>query len=85
MAARADGRRLVITFAFPAALMIASGSIHAVVNAIVKGPRRTDDADPVGSRMAARAATDGASAVMLLPAIAFVPLPTWSDSLPRSC
>jgi len=49
------------------ALMIASGSIHAVVNGIVKGGR---------DKMASRAVTDGASAVMILPAIAFVALPT---------
>jgi drug/metabolite transporter (DMT)-like permease len=53
------------------ALMIASGSIHAVVNAIVKGGR---------DKMASRAVTDGASAIIMLPAILFVPLPTgaWS-------
>ena len=49
-----------------ALLMIASGSIHAVVNAIIKGGQ---------SKMAARAATDGTSALLLLPAIALVPLP----------
>jgi drug/metabolite transporter (DMT)-like permease len=49
------------------ALMIASGSIHAVVNAIVKGGR---------DKMASRAVTDGASAIIMLPAIALVPLPT---------
>ena len=51
--------------------MIASGSIHAVVNAIVKGGR---------DKMAARAVTDGSSAVLMLPMLAFVPLPTgaWS-------
>lgn len=64
------------SIALPAALMIASGSIHAMVGAIVKGPRTTTDADPVGSRMAARAATDGASAIILLPVVFFVPLPT---------
>lgn len=64
------------SIAFPAALMIASGSIHAVVNAIVKGPRTANDSDPLRSRMTARAATDGASAVILLPAVAFVALPT---------
>lgn len=46
--------------------MIASGSIHAIVNAIVKSGR---------SKMASRAATDGTSALVLLPAVAFVPLP----------
>ena len=48
-------------------LMIASGSIHAIVNAIIKGGR---------SRMASRAATDGSSAIILLPAVLLVPLPT---------
>ncbi|WP_293990327.1 DMT family transporter [Sphingomonas sp.] len=48
-------------------LMIASGSIHAVVNAIIKGGR---------SKMASRAATDGSSAVILLPAALLVPWPT---------
>lgn len=47
-------------------LMIASGSVHAVVNAIVKGGR---------DKMASRAVTDGSSAILLLPALAFVPLP----------
>ncbi|MFT3968235.1 MAG: DMT family transporter [Sphingobium sp.] len=49
-----------------AALMIASGSIHAIVNAIVKGGR---------DAVAGRALTDGTGAAILLPAIAFVPLP----------
>ena len=48
-------------------LMIASGSIHAVVNAIIKGGK---------SKMASRAATDGSSAVILLPAVLLVPWPT---------
>ena len=48
-------------------LMIASGSIHAVVNAIVKGGR---------DKMAGRALTDGSSAVILLPATLFVAWPT---------
>lgn len=54
--------------AFPLAalLMIASGSIHAVVNAIVKGGR---------DKAAGRALTDGTSALILLPATLFVPLP----------
>ena len=57
-------------------MMIASGSIHAVVNAIVKGGRESVRDGPVlGSIMAARALTDGASAALLLPAIALVPLP----------
>jgi len=47
-------------------LMIASGSIHAVVNAIIKGGK---------SKMASRAATDGSSAVILLPATLLVPWP----------
>jgi drug/metabolite transporter (DMT)-like permease len=50
-----------------AVMMIASGSIHAVVNALVKGGR---------DKMAARALTDGASAIILLPALAFVAWPT---------
>lgn len=53
-------------------LMIASGSIHAVVNAIVKGGK---------DKMASRAMTDGSAAIMLLPALLLVPLPhgawTW--------
>ena len=48
-------------------MMIASGSIHAVVNAIVKGGK---------DKMAARAITDGSSAIILLPATLFVALPT---------
>lgn len=47
-------------------MMIASGSIHAVVNAIVKGGR---------DKAAGRALTDGTSAVILLPALPFVSLP----------
>ncbi|CUS46091.1 MAG: DMT family transporter [Pseudomonadota bacterium] len=47
-------------------LMIASGSIHAVVNAIVKGGR---------DKAAGRAVTDGTSALILLPATLLVPLP----------
>lgn len=62
-------------FAIPAAMMIASGSVHAVVNAIVKGRQADQGDDPLSARMTARGATDGASAVILLPAIAFVPLP----------
>jgi len=53
-------------------LMIASGSIHAVVNAIVKGGK---------DKMASRAMTDGSAAIVLLPALLLVPLPhgawTW--------
>jgi len=48
------------------AMMIASGSIHAIVNAIVKGGR---------DKMAARAMTDGSAAAILLPALLLVPLP----------
>lgn len=47
------------------AMMIASESIHAVVNAILKGGK---------DKMAGRALIDGSSAV-LLPAILLVPLP----------
>jgi drug/metabolite transporter (DMT)-like permease len=47
-------------------LMIASGSVHAVVNAIVKGGK---------DKMASRAMTDGSSAIILLPALLIVPLP----------
>lgn len=54
------------SYPLAAAMMIASGSIHAVVNAIVKGGR---------DKMAARAFTDGAAAIILLPALALVPLP----------
>lgn len=52
--------------ALAAILMIASGSIHAIVNAIVKGGR---------DKMAARALTDGASALIVAPALFVVPLP----------
>ncbi len=48
-------------------MMIVSGSVHAVVNAIVKGGR---------DKMAARAVTDGASAIILLPATLIVAMPT---------
>jgi len=48
------------------AMMIASGSIHAVVNAILKGGR---------DKMAGRAIIDGSSALILLPATLLVPLP----------
>ncbi|MEN2793381.1 DMT family transporter [Sphingomonas oligophenolica] len=53
-------------FTLAALLMIASGSIHAVVNAIVKGGR---------DKAAGRAITDGTSAIILLPATLLVPLP----------
>jgi drug/metabolite transporter (DMT)-like permease len=55
-----------VTATLPALLMIASGSIHAVVNAIVKGGK---------DKMAARALTDASSAIILLPATLFVALP----------
>jgi drug/metabolite transporter (DMT)-like permease len=57
----------MISAALAPLLMIASGSIHAVVNAIIKSGR---------SKMASRAATDGSSAVILLPATVLVPWPT---------
>lgn len=50
----------------PPAMMIASGSIHAIVNAILKGGK---------DKMAGRAMIDGSSAVLLLPATLLVPLP----------
>jgi drug/metabolite transporter (DMT)-like permease len=48
-------------------LMIVSGSAHAIVNAIVKSGR---------DKMASRAITDGSGALLMLPAILLVPLPT---------
>jgi drug/metabolite transporter (DMT)-like permease len=48
------------------AMMIASGSIHAMVNAILKGGR---------DKLAGRAIIDGTSALILLPALLLVPLP----------
>ena len=59
-------------------MMIASGSIHAIVNAIVKGRRdpAREHGPVLGSLMSARAMTDGASAIILLPVLPFVPLPT---------
>jgi len=48
------------------AMMIASGSIHAIVNAILKGGK---------DKMASRALIDGSSAAILLPATLLVPLP----------
>ena len=54
------------SFAVAGTLMVASGSIHAVVNAILKGGR---------DKITGRAVIDGSSALILLPAIAFVPLP----------
>lgn len=50
----------------PPVMMIASGSIHAVVNAILKGGK---------DKMAGRAVIDGSSALILLPATLLVPLP----------
>lgn len=50
----------------PALLMILSGSIHAVVNALIKGGE---------DKAAGRAATDATSANILLPALALVPAP----------
>lgn len=54
-------------YVLAAGMMVVSGSVHAVVNAIVKGGR---------DRMAARAATDGTSALLLLPGIALVAVPS---------
>jgi hypothetical protein len=53
------------------AMMIGSGSIHAVVNAILKGGK---------DKLAGRSVIDGSSALILLPATLFVPLPgeAWS-------
>jgi drug/metabolite transporter (DMT)-like permease len=48
------------------AMMIMSGSLHAVVNAILKGGK---------DKMAGRATIDGSSALILLPATLLVPLP----------
>lgn len=48
------------------AMMIASGSIHAVVNAILKGGK---------DKLAGRSLIDGSSALILLPATLLVPLP----------
>ena len=48
----------------PALLMVLSGSIHAVVNALIKGGR---------DKAAGRAATDATSALILLPS----PRPAW--------
>ena len=70
----AAGAGDVTAFAVPAAMMIASGSIHAVVNAIVKGPR-AQGGDPLQARMTARGSTDGVSAALLLPAALVVPWP----------
>ncbi|MEI9927898.1 MAG: DMT family transporter [Sphingomonas sp.] len=47
-------------------MMIASGSIHAVVNAILKGGK---------DKLAGRSVIDGTSALILLPVLPFVPPP----------
>lgn len=49
-----------------ALLMIASGAIHAVVNAVVKAG---------GDKMSSRALIDGASAILVMPLAFVVPLP----------
>ena len=60
-----------------AGMMVASGSIHAIVNAIVKGRGGAAAGGSGGHAiMAGRAATDGVSALLLLPAIAWVPWPS---------
>lgn len=56
----------MMPLAVSALMMIASGSIHAVVNAIVKGGR---------DKMAARALTDGSSAAIMLPMTLVVAMP----------
>ena len=76
MATGAPSTAVVTSFAVPAAMMIASGSIHAVVNAIVKGPRARQSEDPLHARMVARGSTDGVSALILLPGTAVVAWPT---------
>ena len=48
-------------------LMLASGAIHAIVNAVVKSG---------GDKMSSRALVDGSSALMVLPLAFFVPFPT---------
>jgi drug/metabolite transporter (DMT)-like permease len=48
------------------AMVILSGSIHAIVNAILKGGK---------DKMAGRAVIDGSSALLILPAALLVPLP----------
>jgi drug/metabolite transporter (DMT)-like permease len=48
-------------------MILASGACHAVVNAVLKSG---------GDKMAGRALIDGSSAVMMLPVLFFVPLPT---------
>ena len=49
-----------------AAMMIGSGAAHAVVNAILKSGK---------DKMSSRALIDGFSAILVLPAIAFLPFP----------
>ncbi|WP_295560284.1 hypothetical protein [uncultured Sphingomonas sp.] len=49
-----------------AAMMIASGSLHAVVNAVIKSGK---------NKMAGRATIDGTAALILLPGLLVVPLP----------
>lgn len=61
-----------MSFSLSAVLMIASGSVHAVVNAIAKGGRVTQEVDAGGALMTVRASTDRASAAILLPAVLFV-------------
>ncbi len=53
--------------AVAAAMMLTSGAIHAVVNALVKSGN---------DKLASRALLDGSSAVFVLPALPFVALPT---------
>ena len=55
-----------------AGLMLASGSFHAVLNAVVKAGK---------SKMAARAVTDGTSAIVLAPLTLVVPLPAGAWNL----
>jgi drug/metabolite transporter (DMT)-like permease len=50
-----------------AQMMLASGAVHAVVNAILKSGR---------DKMSSRALIDGFSGLIILPAVFFVPLPT---------
>lgn len=53
-------------------MMIASGSIHALVNGIVKGGR---------DKAAARALTDGSGAIIMLPVLPFVTPPDGARGL----
>ena len=57
----------MLLLVIPALLMIGSGSLHAVVNTIVKAGE---------DKMAARAVTDASGAIILLSATLFVPVPT---------